>query len=57
MVNILDSLSVGVKRAAISPKHLMASILEVLGTTKFCRIKGMSSVSKMYAKGIHVKKV
>jgi hypothetical protein len=47
LVKIFDSLSTGVNSAAISPKHLMASILELYGTKKFCRIKGISSVSKM----------
>lgn len=33
----------------------MASILEVLGTKKWFRIRGINSVSNMYANGIHVK--
>ena len=40
----------------ISVKHLMASILELVGAKKWLIINGMSSVSKMYAKGIHDKK-
>ena len=47
LIKILVSLSTGVNRAAISPKHLIASILELAGTKKFCRINGISSVSKM----------
>lgn len=42
LVNILPSPSGGHMRAAISPKHLIASILEELGTTKLFRIKGIN---------------
>ena len=37
---------------AISPKHLIASILELVGAKKLLSIVGISSVSKIYAKGI-----
>jgi hypothetical protein len=56
-VRTFPSLSAGTKRAAISPKHLIASMREVFGTRKLLSIRGINSVSKMYSKGIQVKKV
>ncbi len=47
LVNIFPSLSGGHIRAAISPKHLIASIRDEFGTTKLLRISGISWVSNM----------
>lgn len=39
-------------KEAISPKHLIASILDDEGTKKLFNIIGINSVSNIYAKGI-----